>query len=439
MQNHDFQEDINKINNITIVPIILDTICKLTGMGFAAIARVTEDRWVTCSSKDNLNFGLKPGDELQVKTTICDEIRDSGNPVIIDCVKDDAVFCTHHTPAMYGFQSYISIPIICKDGSFFGTLCAIDPEPKKLKDSAIFSMFTLFSDLISFHLSTMDSVKEMEESLIKEKAFTSILETKVNERTTELVSKNEDLLRINKELESFNYISNHDMQEPLRKIQTMSSLIMERESKNISVKGMDYLKRLKKSAERMQALINDFLLYAKTNYVEKQYETVFLSEVVLNIQKNLQGDIHQREVIFETSMKEPLSVIPFQFQQLLSNLISNSLKFSSSEKPLLIKIKGQTKKGMELSPDLKTNINYHHISIEDNGIGFEQQYNKKIFELFQRLNDKTKYEGSGIGLTIVKKIIENHNGIISAEGKVNKGAIFHIYIPADPFSIELNP
>jgi GAF domain-containing protein len=106
-------------------------VCALTGMGFAAVARVTADRWVVCQLLDRIEFGLKPGDELQIKTTICSEIRESGQCVFIDEVSADPEWRKHHTPAMYGFESYISIPIVLEDGSFFGTLCAIDPAPRK--------------------------------------------------------------------------------------------------------------------------------------------------------------------------------------------------------------------------------------------------------------------------------------------------------------------
>ncbi|RYE02230.1 MAG: GAF domain-containing protein [Sphingomonadales bacterium] len=109
---------------------MLADVCALTGMGFAAVARVTADRWVACQLLDRIEFGLKPGDELKIKTTICDEIRASGQCVFIDEVSADPSWRTHHTPAMYGFESYISIPIILEGGRFFGTLCAIDPVPR---------------------------------------------------------------------------------------------------------------------------------------------------------------------------------------------------------------------------------------------------------------------------------------------------------------------
>jgi GAF domain-containing protein len=125
---HAFLADIVAVQDIAAVPTILEVVCRLTGMGFAAVARVTEDHWVTCGVRDDIGFGLKPGSELRVETTICHEIRQSGTAVVIDHVAEDAAFRGHPTPAMYGFQSYISVPILLPNGSFFGTLCAIDPR-----------------------------------------------------------------------------------------------------------------------------------------------------------------------------------------------------------------------------------------------------------------------------------------------------------------------
>jgi len=154
----DIQADVEAINRIPVVPKILEVICRTTGMGFAAIARVTEDKWVACSVRDEIQFGLVPGSELKLETTICNEIRQSGEAVIIDHVDKDEAFAGHPTPAMYGFQSYISIPIICQDGTFFGTLCAIDPRPAKLNNPATIGMFKLFADLISFHITLVEQL-----------------------------------------------------------------------------------------------------------------------------------------------------------------------------------------------------------------------------------------------------------------------------------------
>jgi PAS domain S-box-containing protein len=155
----EIQADIEAINHIPMVSTLLEVVCRTTGMGFAAIARVTENKWIALCVRDEISFGLQPGGELKLETTICNEIRQSGQEVIIDHVAEDAAFFNHHTPAMYGFQSYISVPIIRKDGSFFGTLCAIDPKPANLHTSAITGMFRLFANLIATHLSAFDTNK----------------------------------------------------------------------------------------------------------------------------------------------------------------------------------------------------------------------------------------------------------------------------------------
>src|SRR5205085_12496698 len=129
-----------------------EVVCRTTGMGFAAVARVTEVRWVACSVRRGIAFGLRSGGELKVETTICDEIRQSREGVVINHVAEDEVYCGHPTPAMYGFQSYISMPITLRDGRFFGTLCAIDPRPAKLRTPETIEMFKLFAELIAFHI-----------------------------------------------------------------------------------------------------------------------------------------------------------------------------------------------------------------------------------------------------------------------------------------------
>lgn len=146
------ETDIELVSHIPGINKLLEVVCRITGMGFAAIARVTDDRWVACAVRDEIAFGLEPGGELSLETTICNEIRKHGQAVIIDHVAEDCVFAGHPTPMMYGFQSYISMPIKRPDGSFFGTLCAIDPKPAKLNDPKIIDMFRLFAELISIYL-----------------------------------------------------------------------------------------------------------------------------------------------------------------------------------------------------------------------------------------------------------------------------------------------
>ena len=265
MLEKNFQQDITNIQNITIIPTLLSVICQTTGMGFAAIARVTEDRWITCSVQDNVAFGLKPGDELDIRTTICHEIQRDRKAVIIDNVSEDDEFRDHHTPKMYGLQSYISVPIMLQDGSFFGTLCAIDPKPNSLKEFKIREMFNLFADLISFHISAIEQATESKSILLEKNnllAKTEVEKQKINAEK-KLIEKNISLERMNSELEAFNYISSHDLQEPLRKIQLFTDTIEREESDNLSEKGRAAFLKIKNSAFRMQNLINDLLITLK--------------------------------------------------------------------------------------------------------------------------------------------------------------------------------
>src|ERR1700687_5509920 len=152
----DLSADIAAVQGIAAVPRLLEVVCRSTGMGFAAVARVTEQRWVCCAVRDEIEFGLLPGGELEVETTLCHEIRQSHEAVVINNVAEDAAYCGHHTPAKYGFQSYISMPIVLADGTFFGTLCALDPRPARLDTPETIGMFKLFAELIAIHLEAVD-------------------------------------------------------------------------------------------------------------------------------------------------------------------------------------------------------------------------------------------------------------------------------------------
>src|SRR3954468_999608 len=165
----DFSTDIDAIDSIAAVPTILNVVCRVTGMGFAAVARVTEGRWVCLAVNDEIAFGLKPGGELKVETTICHEVRQARDAVVIDHVAEDEIYCLHHTPAMYGFQSYISMPIFLKDGRFFGTLCAIDPRPARLSNAETVGMFRLFAELIASHLDAGERLLTSQAELMKER------------------------------------------------------------------------------------------------------------------------------------------------------------------------------------------------------------------------------------------------------------------------------
>jgi signal transduction histidine kinase len=268
------------------------------------------------------------------------------------------------------------------------------------------------------------------QDVTKQIRFQKQLEKQVKDRTKELAQNILDLDKMNKELQSFAYISSHDLQEPLRKIQTFVTRILEKEYANLSETGKDYFKRMKNAAERMQTLIDDLLAYSRTHTSEKNFSIVNIGEIVDEIVRDLREEIEQKEAIIIRERMCNLSIIPFQFRQLFYNLISNSLKFAKTDTPSQINITSEIVEGRTINTDkVNKDISYCHIVFRDNGIGFAAEYNEKIFELFQRLHGRNEYEGTGIGLAIVKKIVENHNGIITAKGEEGKGAIFDIYIP----------
>ena len=258
------------------------------------------------------------------------------------------------------------------------------------------------------------------------------LEEKVKARTAELNANNAELQKMNKELESFAYISSHDLQEPLRKIQTFASFIVEGEGSNLSETAKSHFKKMQNAAMRMQTLINDLLAYSRTGSADRTFEKTDLEIIIDEVKEDLKDEINEKHAVIKSSGSCEVNIIPFQFRQLMLNLVSNALKFSIPETTPVIKIQSETGKGKQFNdPRLSAEKLYCHIRVSDNGIGFEPQYSEKIFEVFQRLHGKSAYAGTGIGLSIVKKIVENHDGIITATGELNKGAAFDIYLPAD--------
>jgi signal transduction histidine kinase len=247
-----------------------------------------------------------------------------------------------------------------------------------------------------------------------------------------LEQQNIELEASNKELLAFNYVASHDLQEPLRKIQTFVSRLSDKEYTNLSDSGKEFIDRINASVNRMRILIDDLLQYSRANKTEKVFEKVNLNDLLENAKFDLAQSIEEKNAIIQSEELPSMTVIPFQIQQLFINLIGNSLKYSKQN--VVPKIKISSKKVVALEDEQipkNTKDKFYKITFEDNGIGFEQEYAEKIFVLFNRLHNKNEYAGTGIGLAICKKIVENHKGFIFAEGKPNKGSIFTIYLSED--------
>ncbi|UVK37588.1 GAF domain-containing sensor histidine kinase [Mesorhizobium sp. AR10] len=372
---HDFQQDIDAIARIDAVPTILDVVCRTTGMGFAAVARVTEDRWIVCSVLDNIDFGLAPGGELKVETTICNEIRASHEAVVIDSVADDEVFCGHHTPAQYGFQSYISMPIIRKDGQFFGTLCAIDPRPARLKNPEIIGMFKLFAELIAAHLDAAELLDAARAETLQE--------------------------RTHKELrEQFIAVLGHDLRNPLGSIASGVN-ILKRPSDE--AKRAQILALMEGSVVRMSGLIDNVLDFARTRMgaglvvkaaAPKPMEPV-LEQVVSEFRS-----VHPDRVI-ETEFEAATSIVAdhLRLARLFSNLIGNALSHGAAGTPVRVSAK-------MVDGELV-------FSVANSGKPIPADMMANLFQPFVR-GKTTNEQGLGLGLYIASEIAKMHGGNVEA-------------------------
>lgn len=396
----DLYKDIEAIRRIEIVPTMLEVICHTTGMGFAAVARVTKDRWLACSVRDEVQFGLQAGGELKIATTICNEIRDSREPVIIDHVDADERFKNHHTPKMYGLQSYISFPIILKSGEFFGTLCAIDSKPAKVNNPKIIGTFKMFAELLSFHLQSLD---------VMDRSYNA---------TLELDSKNKILTKVNHDLDNFVYTAAHDLKSPISNIEglihILSDSLANEEFDRNEIKQIIGL--LQTSVNRFSTTIQDLTTIIRTQEKidEEKSERINIVEMVEDVKMDIGDLISQSNAQIKVLTKDDPSLhfSKRNFKSILYNLISNAIKYRSPHRIPEIAIKIET---------VEEKI---HFSVQDNGLGISAENKNKIFTMFKRLHNHV--EGTGIGLYLVKKIVDNQNGKIEVDSVLGEGSTITI-------------
>ena len=249
-------------------------------------------------------------------------------------------------------------------------------------------------------------------------------------KSLQLKFRNIELEKSIKESNEFNQVASHDLQEPLRKIQTFISRINDKEKDNLTDLGKEYLSRIEKASDRMRVLINDLLQYSKANRSEKTLVETNLNKILSNSFIELSQSIEEKNALINYSELPTINGIHFQIQQLFTNLLSNSLKYSKEDISPIINISyTEIIAKTEAILKEKSSKKYYKIIFSDNGIGFEQEYADKIFLLFNRLHGKTEYQGTGVGLAICQKIAENHKGYIFAESQPNEGATFFIYFP----------
>jgi signal transduction histidine kinase len=365
--NKTFEQDIAAVSSIKAIPTILDIVCRTTGMRFAAVARVTEERWIACSLRDDINFGLKPGGELKVESTICHEIRQSGKAVVIDYVADDPVYAGHHTPRTYGLQSYISMPIRLADGSFFGTLCAIDPEPHRLNTPETIEMFEMFAEVIGFQLSASKNL---------------------------LDEQNASALR-----EQFIAVLGHDLRNPLASVSGGVRLLRK---EALSKRGVQILDMMHGSVVRMSGLIDNVLDFARGRLgggiALARKPDVALEPVLRQVVNELRIGAHGRTIETDFALPDPVNCDPSRLGQMVSNLLANGLTHGAPGEP--VRLHAATD-GAELE-----------ISVANSGKPIPPGTMERLFQPFFRGEAQPSQNGLGLGLHIASEIAKAHGGAI---------------------------
>jgi PAS domain S-box-containing protein len=272
-------------------------------------------------------------------------------------------------------------------------------------------------------------IRDNQEQALKTYGITRDI-TQLTEYEKNLEAKIRELNRSNQELEEFAYVASHDLQEPLRKLTTFSERLTAKHADNMDKEVRMYVDRIVSAADNMRTLIDNLLEFSRVTRTTHQYIPTDLNDIIREVQLDLDLGIEEAHASIVISQPLPvIEAIPSQMRQLFTNLLSNSLKFKQPGVPPLVRISATQLEAGQQDLQLPVSGTYYRIDITDNGIGFEQEYAERIFQIFQRLHGKVEYPGSGVGLAICKKIVENHNGRIFAEGKTGVGAVFTILLP----------
>lgn len=372
--SHDFQADIDSVGRINAVPTILDVICRTTGMGFAVVARVTKDRWITCTALDHIEFGLEPGSELQVETTICHEIEESREPVVIDDVPRDGAYCGHPTPAMYGFRSYISMPIILENGEFFGTLCAIDPRPARLKNPETIGMFKLFAELIAFHLDAGERLAASEASLMSERKISELRE-------------------------QFIAVLGHDLRNPVASIDAGTKLL---QRTPLDAKASHIVALIQGSVLRMQGLIDNLLDFARGRLgggLTLEWEECGpLEPILVQVVEELRSSYPGTPIETNFSFTGPLRCDRGRLSQLLSNLLGNALTHGAD--------------GGAVRVGASSDADHLRLWVSNSGEPIPKEALADLFQPFFRAATRPSQQGLGLGLYIASEIARAHGGTL---------------------------
>ncbi|WP_341958486.1 GAF domain-containing sensor histidine kinase [Pseudomonas sp. RC10] len=392
MVRPDFSADIDAVQAIGAVPVILSMVKHLTGMRFAAVARVTDKNWVACAVDDSIDFGLEPGGELRLESTICHEIRQHRTPVIFGQASAHPHFSLHHTPQTYGLESYVSIPIITRDGAFFGTLCAIDSLPADLEEPSILKTLSLFAQLIGMSL---DAQKDLE---VTQAALAT--------------AKEHERLR-----DQFVAVLGHDLRTPLSAIRMSTDLL---EIQTTETRPLRLLAAIRHSASRMGMLIENVLDFARGRMgggipVKPQWVDD-LGPVLEQALSEVQHSNPQARISHSLDLPTGIYCDSLRITQLLSNLVGNAVTHGATDAPVRVK-------AWQESGDIV-------ILVTNQGPPIPVALIPLLFEPFTRSEAGQRGEGLGLGLYIAAQIAQAHGGTLGVTSTLAAGTAFTARFPA---------
>ena len=390
--------DIAAVARVSAVPGILQVICNKTAMGFAAVARVTDQTWTACAVHDAIDFGLKPGGQLPLKTTLCFESRGAREAIVIDCFDESTAYRGHHTGEIYKLQSYVSVPIIFSDGRYFGNLCAIDPRPHDVSDVRTISMFEAYAMLIASQLEHEESQVAQERVLTNER------------RTAEL-------------REQFIAVLGHDLRNPLDAVNGIAALLIRQETHPDTVKlGL----RLKTVVRRMAGLIDDVMDFARGQMGSGIGVDIRPSD---NLQVALHNVVTElRDAHAEITIDDHLAwhaVVHcdgVRVQQLLSNLLGNAIKHGTRDVPIVVR--GTVDEDCLI------------LSVTNGGKAIAPESLEKVFQPYWRPPESVSGGGLGLGLFICKQIADAHGGEIRVTSSSTQGTCFVARLPIHGKAVE---